>query len=101
MSTVQPQQAVILIPVDEFLHMKEELISEVRSLGVGNVVPTGSSMKEVMTPQEAAEVLNISVKHLMELRRAKKIACSEDGRRIRFHRSHILGYLDNHTKHTK
>lgn len=73
-STVQPpQQAVILLPIDEFLHMKEELISEVRALGAGNVVATGSSMKEVMTPQEAAEVLGISVKHLMELRRAKKL----------------------------
>lgn len=97
---VQPlQQAVILLPVDEFHHMKEELLSEVRSLGTGNSV-AGSSMKEVMTPQEAADVLDISVKHLMELRRARKIACVEDGRLVRFHRSHLIDYIIAHTTST-
>lgn len=96
MSSTPQVQTVVILPVDEFYRMKEEFICEVRNLGTG-IAGAPVAIKEVMTAKEAAEYLGISVKHLMELRRQKKIGCSQDGRVIRFHRSHVLEYLEAHS----
>lgn len=91
-------QRIIVVPVEEFNCYMTQVIEEIHNIGAARFGAGCTTMKEVMTPAEAAEVLGISVKHLMELRKAGKINCAEDGRLIRFHRDHILSYINNFSK---
>ena len=53
---------------------------------------------ELLTCEEAADVLRISKKHLWTLRKDCKIQYIQDGRRIWFRRSFLEDYLDRHQR---